>query len=82
MRTRSIRGWPGRASVFLSSCACGTCRIYIEGEWREMVGAAKEEEPATRETHEDAAQSTRLSCQVKVTAELDGLIPRMREKQF
>ena len=50
------------------------------GRLGEMVGAAKEEEPATRETHEDAAQSTRLSCQVKVTAELDGLIPRMREK--
>jgi ferredoxin, 2Fe-2S len=64
------------------SCACGTCRIYIDGEWRDTVGAANDEEAATIEAYEDAAQGTRLSCQVKVTAELDGLIVRMPEKQF
>jgi len=64
------------------SCACGTCRIYIDGKWRDTVGAANEEEAATIEAYEDAAQGTRLSCQVKVTAELDGLIVRMPEKQF
>ena len=64
------------------SCACGTCRIYIDGEWRDTVGAAHEEEAATIEAHEEAALGTRLSCQVKVTAELDGLIVRMPEKQF
>jgi ferredoxin, 2Fe-2S len=64
------------------NCACGTCRIYIDGQWRDTVGLAHEEEAATIEAHEDAAPGKRLSCQVKVTAALNGLVVRMPEKQF
>ncbi len=75
-------GVPGILADCGGSCACGTCRIYIDGAWRGTVGAAHEEEAATIEAYEDAALGTRLSCQVKVTADLDGLVVRMPEKQF
>ena len=64
------------------NCACGTCRVYVEGQWRDIVGEAHEEEAATIEAHEDAVPGTRLSCQIKVSPELDGLIVRMPAKQF
>lgn len=63
-------------------CACGTCRVYIDEPWRSKLGPASDMEAATIEAHEDALPGRRLSCQIAVTEELDGLVVHMPESQF
>ncbi len=64
------------------NCYCGTCRVYIEPEWRERIGGPTEFESPVVETTGDANPAVRLSCQISVTADLDGLVVRLPEKQM
>jgi len=64
------------------NCACGTCRVYVDEAWREKTGEASEIEAATMEICDDPLAGKRLSCQIKVTEELNGLIVRMPKSQF
>lgn len=64
------------------NCACGTCRVYVDPAWRERVGPPSEIEEATLEIRDDPNDGKRLSCQIKVTDELDGLVVRMPESQW
>jgi 2Fe-2S ferredoxin len=73
---------PGILADCGGSCACGTCRVYVEEKWREKTGTASEMEEATADIHDDQTPGKRLSCQIKVTDELDGLVVRMPERQF
>jgi ferredoxin, 2Fe-2S len=65
-----IRGIVGECGGELT---CGTCHIYIAGEWRESVGGPSEDEEALLEDMEGVRPESRLACQVKVRPELDGL---------
>jgi 2Fe-2S ferredoxin len=64
------------------NCACGTCRVYVDPAWRERTGQASDMEEATMEIREDPLEGKRLSCQIKVTEALDGLVVRMPESQW
>lgn len=64
------------------NCACGTCRVYVDEAWRERTGEASPIEEATMEIRDDPREGKRLSCQIKVTDELDGLVVRMPESQW
>ena len=62
-------------------CACATCHVYVDDAWASKTGAPSEME-ANMLAFVDAAQpNSRLSCQIKVTAELDGLVVRLPESQ-
>jgi 2Fe-2S ferredoxin len=63
-------------------CACGTCHVYIPGEFAELCGTADELEQGMLEFAFDVSDSSRLSCQIKVTEALDGLIVRMPARQY
>lgn len=73
---------PGILADCGGNCACGTCRIYVDEAWRSRLGDASEMEAATIEAQEEAVPGKRLSCQVPVTADLDGLVVHMPERQF
>ena len=75
-------GVPGILADCGGSCACGTCRVYVEEKWRGKTGTAADMEDATMDIHDDQTPGKRLSCQIKVTEELDGLVVRMPERQF
>ena len=64
------------------NCACGTCRVYVDAAWRERTGEASDMEEATMEIRDDPSEGKRLSCQIKVTEALDGLVVRMPESQW
>jgi len=53
--------------------SCATCHVYIADEWRTRVGDANEEEKAMLEMAVDPDERSRLSCQIKLSTELDGL---------
>jgi len=64
------------------ACACATCHVYVDEAWRERVGGPSEMEEDMLDFAFDVRPVSRLSCQIKVTADLDGLIVRVPEKQF
>jgi 2Fe-2S ferredoxin len=64
------------------ACACATCHVYVEEAWREKAGGPSEMEEDMLDFAFDVRPSSRLSCQIKVTEALDGLVVRVPEKQF
>lgn len=64
------------------SCACGTCHCFIEDEWKSKVPEMTSTEKDTIECCVEATPVSRLSCQIKVTEEMDGLVVRLPEDQL
>lgn len=64
------------------TCNCGTCHAYIEGEWGRRMPPPNAEETALLDGVLEPAPSSRLLCQVAVTAELDGVVVRLPAAQF
>ena len=73
---------PGIEAECGGACACATCHVYVDDEWSETVGAPDVMEEDMLDFAFDVRDSSRLSCQIKVTEELDGLVVRVPEKQF
>jgi 2Fe-2S ferredoxin len=64
------------------ACSCATCHVYVDEAWREKVGPPSEMEEDMLDFAFDVRPTSRLSCQIKVTDALDGLILHVPEKQF
>ncbi len=64
------------------ACACATCHVYVDEAWREKVGPPTDMEEDMLDFAFDVRPSSRLSCQIKVTDALDGLVVSVPEKQF
>jgi 2Fe-2S ferredoxin len=64
------------------ACACATCHVYVDEAWRERTGSPSDMEEDMLDFAFDVRETSRLSCQIKVTEALDGLIVRVPEKQF
>lgn len=73
---------PGIAAECGGACACATCHVYVQKPWREVVGSPEEMEEDMLDFAFDVREESRLSCQIKVTEDLDGLVVRVPEKQF
>jgi 2Fe-2S ferredoxin len=58
------------------SCSCATCHVYVDDAWVERVGAPSEEEAEQLDAAFEVRPNSRLSCQITVTEELDGLVVR------
>jgi 2Fe-2S ferredoxin len=76
-------GIPGIEADCGGACACSTCHVYVDAAWVDRLPKkdAMEEDMLDFAWQPDAARS-RLTCQVKVTAELDGLRVHMPQKQI
>lgn len=55
------------------ACACATCHCYIADGWRDVVGAPDDVEEMTLDMAPNLAPNSRLTCQIRLCAELDGL---------
>jgi 2Fe-2S ferredoxin len=73
---------PGIEAECGGACACATCHVYVDEAWREKTGEPSEMEEDMLDFAFDVRPSSRLSCQIKVTEALDGLVVRVPEKQF
>lgn len=62
-------------------CNCGTCHVYIDAAWVEVVGPPKPWEGQMLQSVSLAKSNSRLSCQVSVSAALDGLVVHTPEYQ-
>lgn len=70
-------GIAGIAADCGGACICGTCHVHIDVAWRDRVGPPSDIEIATMEFSEEVRPESRLSCQIKVTKDLDGLVLRV-----
>ena len=72
---------PGIEAECGGACACATCHVHVDQAWRETVGEPSPMEEDMLDFGYDVQPDSRLSCQIKVTAELDGLVVRTPERQ-
>ncbi len=55
------------------SMACATCHVIVDPHWAGLLDAPSESEEATLDTLFDLAATSRLGCQIRLSAALDGL---------
>jgi 2Fe-2S ferredoxin len=61
---------------------CATCHVYVDDRWIDRLPAMSDAEDALLDgTASDRLPSSRLSCQIKVAPELDGLVLRLPDRQ-
>jgi 2Fe-2S ferredoxin len=82
MQNAIANGVPGIDADCGGACACGTCHCFVEAAWREATGKADAMEEAMLGMRPDREENSRLSCQIQVTDELDGLVVRLPEFQM
>ena len=66
-------GVQGILALCGGACACGTCHVYVDAAWLPRLGAREEMEEAMLECAWEPRDNSRLSCQIHVTADLEGL---------
>jgi 2Fe-2S ferredoxin len=54
-------------------CACGTCHVYVDEEWVDKLYPKRDDEEEALDTAFDVTDRSRLSCQIIMSEELDGL---------
>lgn len=72
---------PGIDADCGGSCACATCHVFVESAWTSKTGEQSEMEQSMLEFAENLQDNSRLSCQISISPELEGLIVRMPENQ-
>ena len=63
------------------SMACATCHVYVKEEWFDKVNIKSEGEDDMLDQAYEPNKQSRLSCQISVTDDIDGLIVNLPEKQ-
>ena len=75
-------GVPGIEAECGGACSCATCHVYVDPAWVAATGNAEHLEKDMLECAMDLQDNSRLSCQIEVSDELDGLVVRMPELQI
>ena len=72
---------PGIDADCGGACACATCHVYVDEAWSGATGKPSAMEESMLDFAENVEPTSRLSCQIRVTDALDGLIVRLPENQ-
>lgn len=65
---------PGIVAECGGACLCATCQIYVAEEWQEHLPPKSQNEEEMLDYAFDVQPNSRLSCQIRITEELEGLI--------
>jgi ferredoxin, 2Fe-2S len=82
MEAAKLNSVPGIEAECGGACACATCHVYVDDAWRDKTGAPSQMEEDMLDFAFDVRDQSRLSCQIKLKPELDGLVVRVPAKQF
>jgi 2Fe-2S ferredoxin len=74
-------GIPGIEAECGGACACSTCHVYVDEPWQEKAGQPSPMEEDMLDFAFEVKPNSRLSCQIKLTDELDGLTVHTPERQ-
>lgn len=64
------------------ACSCATCHCYVDEAWVAKTGEASDMEKEMLDAVLDQKETSRLSCQIEVTADMDGLVVHLPESQY
>ena len=72
---------PGIDADCGGSCACATCHVYVDEKWYDKLPKKENTEEDMLDMAFEYKPLSRLSCQINVSDELDGLVVKMPSKQ-
>ena len=73
---------PGIEAECGGACACATCHVFLDAQWMTIAGGPGEDEAAMLEFAANVGPSSRLSCQITLSDELDGLTLQIPASQY
>ena len=73
---------PGIEAECGGSCTCATCHVYVDAEWNKALGIPSEEEEDMLDFVPAVKATSRLSCQILLAEELDGLVVHVPRRQL
>jgi 2Fe-2S ferredoxin len=73
MEAATLNNIPGIEAECGGACSCATCHVQIEPEWLDKLPEMDPMEDAMLGAANDRQPNSRLSCQIQITEELDGL---------
>jgi 2Fe-2S ferredoxin len=82
MQAATRHGLDGILAECGGNAMCATCHVYVDDSWLARLPAMSDDEDALLDGAAAERQpNSRLSCQIKLTSELDGLVLRLPERQ-
>jgi 2Fe-2S ferredoxin len=81
METAIKHNVPGIDADCGGACACATCHVYVRTDFLEKVGKPSAMEQSMLDFAENVKENSRLSCQIKIRDDLDGLTVTTPESQ-
>jgi 2Fe-2S ferredoxin len=81
METAIKHNVPGIDADCGGACACATCHVYVRADYLEKVGKPSAMEQSMLDFAENVKENSRLSCQIKIRDDLDGLTVTTPESQ-
>ena len=82
MQHATANGLPGIDGDCGGVCACGTCHVILDPHWFERVGRSADDEDQMLGMNPERQPTSRLACQVTVSADMDGMTVRLPEFQM
>ena len=81
MQAATQHGVQGILALCGGACACGTCHVYVDAAWLAKLEPREDMEEGMLECAWQPGENSRLSCQIHVTAGLDGLVVTVPAQQ-
>lgn len=86
MQAAVDNGIPGIDADCGGDCDCGTCHVIVADDWISVTGSASdsatEDEKQMLELTPEKTDASRLSCQIKMSDEMDGMVVHLPEFQM
>jgi ferredoxin, 2Fe-2S len=83
MLAATRHGLDGIVAECGGNAMCATCHVYVDETWLSRLPPMNDEEDALLDgAAAERLENSRLSCQIKLAAELDGLVLRLPERQI
>lgn len=81
MRAAQMLDVPGVVAECGGMCACATCHCYVDAEWISRLAPRSDMEEGMLEGAWQPRATSRLTCQIPVDRDLDGIVLRVPERQ-
>ncbi len=73
---------PGIDADCGGECSCATCHVIVDDAWVAKTGKPSDQEESMLDLNPDRVDNSRLSCQIEVSDDLDGLVVNLPEFQY
>ena len=73
---------PGIDADCGGECSCATCHVLIGADWQSKLEPRTDQEESMLALNPDRTDESRLSCQIPMTDELDGIVVNLPEFQY